>query len=139
MKRQFFLELTEEDTKAFYDFCYQEGTTPAEVLEAFVNDLICGDASRGSDERMLAQNYFERCNLSLALEGETFLQWILATGYIDRADSEPMEEYIDRLEELDLDDCFNEYKYFIHKPEPKEEAFRQFAEYKEDLAKALKG
>jgi len=46
-KRAFTLELTDEDTADFIRKCYQDGTTPAEVLEGFINDLIAGSRTRG--------------------------------------------------------------------------------------------
>ena len=60
-KRQFTLELTDTETRAFIEKCYQDGTSPAEVLEGFICDLTGAERTRGSDERMLAGQYYERC------------------------------------------------------------------------------
>ena len=64
-KEQFFLELTEEDKKAFFEMCERDGTTPAEVLEGFICDLTEAERTRGSDERMLATQYYERCGYGI--------------------------------------------------------------------------
>ena len=60
-RRNFRLELSDEDVRSFTDKCRDDGTTPEEVLEGFINDLIGGSQTRGSDERMLARQYYDRC------------------------------------------------------------------------------
>lgn len=81
-KRAFALELTDEDLTAFIRKCYQDGTTPAEVLEGFINDLIAGSRTRGSDERMYAGQYYERCGYGFFFSGEyqTFTQLLPCCG-----------------------------------------------------------
>ena len=69
-KRAFTLELTDADTAAFIEKCFRDGTTPAEVLEGFINDLVDGSYTRGSDERMLASDYYERCGYGFFFPGE---------------------------------------------------------------------
>ena len=94
-KRAFTLELTDEDTADFIRKCYQDGTTPAEVLEGFINDLIAGSRTRGSDERMYAGQYYERCGYGFFFSGEyrTFTQWLLSE-YGDYS----LKEIIDSLD-----------------------------------------
>ena len=48
-RRNFRLELSDEDIRSFTDKCRNDGTTPEEVLEGFINDLIGGSQTRGSD------------------------------------------------------------------------------------------
>lgn len=60
-KHRFTVELTEDTFQAFKDKLQADGTTPAEVLEGFINDLVDGTFTRGSDERMLAHQYYDRC------------------------------------------------------------------------------
>ena len=55
-KRAFTLELTDKETTAFIEMCFRDGTTPAEVLEGFINDLVNGSRTHGSDERQLAND-----------------------------------------------------------------------------------
>ena len=80
-QRNFAVELTDRDAAAFLEMCYRDGTTPAEVLAGFINDLVCGAHTRGSDERMYAQQYFERCCYDLCAP-ETFLRYLLDSGYL---------------------------------------------------------
>ena len=96
-KRAFTLELTDEDTAEFICKCYQDGTTPAEVLEGFINDLIAGSRTRGSDERMYAEQYYERCGYGFFFSGEyrTFTQWLLRE-YGDYS----LKEIIDSLDDI---------------------------------------
>lgn len=60
-KHRFTVELTDETFRAFKELLKNDNTTPSEVLEGFINDLVDGEYSRGSDERMLAQQYYSRC------------------------------------------------------------------------------
>ena len=59
--RRFTVKLTDDTYKRFIEMVERDGTTSAEVLEGFINDLVCGSYTRGSDERMLAQEYYDRC------------------------------------------------------------------------------
>lgn len=74
------LELTDEDLDRFLEKCFQDSTTPAEVLEGFINDLIDGSRTRGSDERMYAEQYYNRCGYGHFFPGEyrSFSQWLLS-------------------------------------------------------------
>ncbi len=60
-KHRFTVELTDSTFEAFKRMLENDNTTPAEVLEGFINDLVCGSHTRGSDERMYAQQYYDRC------------------------------------------------------------------------------
>ena len=60
-KHRFTLKLTDSTYAAFKNLVKDDGTTAAEVLEGFINDLVCGPYTRGSDERMYAEEYYERC------------------------------------------------------------------------------
>lgn len=73
------LQLTDKVTADFIERCYKDGTTPAEVLEGFINDLVHGLYTRGSDERMYAEQYYDRCGYGFFFSGEyrTFTQWLL--------------------------------------------------------------
>ena len=115
-KRAFTLELTDEDTADFVRKCYQDGTTPAEVLEGFINDLIAGSRTRGSDERMYAEQYYERCGYGFFFSGEyrTFTQWLLSE-YGDYS----LKEIIDSLD--DVKTFEEEIAYLKEHPEECEE------------------
>ena len=81
-ERKISVKLTSRTVTAFLEKCYQDGTTPEEVLEGFINDLVDGDATRGSDERMYAQQYYERCGYDVFAE-KTFCSFLLMNAYMD--------------------------------------------------------
>ena len=115
-KRAFTLELTDKETAAFIEKCYRDGTTPAEVLEGFINDLIAGSRTRGSDERMYAGQYYERCGYGFFFPDEyrTFTQWLLYE-YGDYS----LKEIIDSLD--DVKTFEEEIAYLKEHPEECEE------------------
>ena len=127
-KRAFNLELTDEDLKDFITKCYQDGTTPAEVLEGFINDLIAGSRTRGSDERMYAGQYYERYGYGFFFSGEyrTFTQWLLRE-YGDYS----LKEIIDSLD--DIKSFEEEIAYLKEHPDECEEGEI------EDLEAEIKG
>lgn len=98
-KTNYELELTRKDNQKFKRYCLENGTTPEKVLEGFINDLINGNYTNGSDERDLAHQYFDRCCYGL---GEiTFLQYLIQNLLLD--------DYIYWSNELDyILDCFDE-------------------------------
>lgn len=80
--RQFMLNLSDNDIRQLYRLANGNGITPAEILQGFICDLIDGTQTRGSDERDLAQRYFDRCCYSLGMP-QTFLSWLLQEWRID--------------------------------------------------------
>lgn len=114
-KRTFNLELTDEDMKEFVKKCYQDGTTPAEVLEGFINDLVDGSRTRGSDERELASNYYDRCGYGF-FTGEycNFTQWLL-----NEYGEQSLKEIIDSQD--DIKTFEEEIAYLKENPEQCEE------------------
>lgn len=145
-KRAFTLELTDEDLKDFITKCYQDGTTPAEVLEGFINDLIAGSRTRGSDERMYAGQYYERCGYGFFFPDEyrTFTQWLLyeygdysLKEIIDSLDDVKtfeeeiayLKEHQEECEEGELEDLETELKA------SKEDIERYYQEYTERTRK----
>ena len=82
--QQFILNLSDADTAAFYQLACRNGTTPAEILTGFICDLIDGTQTRGSDERMYAQQYLDRCGYEMEAQ-QTFLLWLLKEWRIDDA------------------------------------------------------
>lgn len=127
-KRAFTLKLTDEDLTAFIEKCFRDGTTPAEVLEGFINDLVEGSRTRGSDERMYAGQYYERCGYGFFFSGEyrTFTQWLL-NEYGDYS----LKEIIDSLD--DIKTFEEEIAYLKEHPDECEEGEI------EDLEAELKG
>lgn len=60
-ERTITLNLSEADMERIRKKAGDAGLTVSELLENFVGDLIDGTYSNGSDERMYAQRWFDRC------------------------------------------------------------------------------
>lgn len=55
------LELSDADCERISDQAAMYGLTVGELLQNFIGDLVDGTYSNGSDERMYADQYCERC------------------------------------------------------------------------------
>ena len=54
-----------------------------ELLENFINDLIIGERSNGSDERMYAEQWFQRYWFSIDYGTSSFLSYLYNMTMID--------------------------------------------------------
>ncbi len=106
--RQISLTLSDSDMTAFLDLATSSGTTPEEILQSFICDLVDGSQTRGSDERELAGEYFERCCYGLDAP-QTFLRWTLSESRL--------EELSDCLEDIQYAEGEIEY-YRTHPEDP---------------------
>ena len=70
------IHLDQEDGKGLAKAAGRVGLTVSELLENFIADLICGKESNGSDERMYAQQWFDRCAFS-RMGKDTLLRYLL--------------------------------------------------------------
>lgn len=166
-KRTITLELADEDAKAFFERCFRDGTTPPEVLKCFINDLVDGSQAGGSDERELANKYYDRCGYGYFFPDErrTFTQWLLNDYYFETVagameDIKTFEEEIaylkkhpedtnegeiedlereiaDSKEEIEF--IFREYEKSTSKPESLEEGLKGVREYQKTVEGILKG
>ena len=80
--RNITINLSDADVERLFGKTYVNGITPSELIEGFLGDLIDGTYSNGSDERMLADEYFERCCYGMGAD-YTFLRWALEFEYYD--------------------------------------------------------
>ena len=80
--RNITINLSDADVERLFGKTYVNGITPSELIEGFLGDLIDGTYSNGSDERMLADEYFERCCYGMGAD-YTFLRWALECEYYD--------------------------------------------------------
>lgn len=55
------LELTQDDFMDFAKKAARVSISPESLLENMIADLICGQDTNGSDERMHMENWFNRC------------------------------------------------------------------------------
>jgi hypothetical protein len=59
-ERKITVKLSDEDCDRLARKCGEHGLTIGELIENFIGDL-CGTYSNGSDERMCAEQWFDRC------------------------------------------------------------------------------
>lgn len=62
--RNFTLRLSDMDVARLDDLCDQHKITPEDLLQNFIWDLVDGTYSNGSDERDLAERWFQRTWMS---------------------------------------------------------------------------
>lgn len=60
-ERTFKIELSDADVDRLAMKAAVAGMSMGELLASFVGDLVCGTRSNGSDERMYAERWFDRC------------------------------------------------------------------------------
>lgn len=60
-ERTFSLKLSDSDIERLAAKAARGGLTMEQLLENFIGDLVCGTYYNGSDERMYAQEWFDRC------------------------------------------------------------------------------
>jgi hypothetical protein len=75
-QRQFDLNLSDADVDRIFKKAGSCNLTVEELLENFVGDLVNGTYTNGSDERMYAGNWFERCGFSYTSK-KSLLTYIL--------------------------------------------------------------
>ena len=153
-KRTVTLELTNEDAKAFYEKCYMDDTSPAEVLEGFINDLINGTYTRGSDERTLARDYYTRCGYGIFTAHKPFTRFLLEIHGIDSL--EEITDALDDMADVDgypedergamLEECkgiigeyYQEYTRHEDNPESLEDGLKGVRDYMGDIESIMKG
>ena len=154
-ERTITLKLSDADCERLARKCGECGLTVGQLFENFVGDLVDGTYSNGSDERMHAEEWFNRCWFAHPYE-ETLLKELLdwnrdIEDFITACDEkdhfkEHPEEYKDELEDQSIEDLwFNEdYRYYTeeflenHPGADMEKEINLCRKYLEDLAK-LKG
>ena len=81
-KRTLELELSDADVRRISEKAGGCGLTVEELIQSFIGDLVCGTYSNGSDERMYAQRWFERCGFDYCSE-QSFLRYLILIGGLD--------------------------------------------------------
>lgn len=116
------LKLSDADTVRITERAASVGLTVSELLESFIGDLIDGTYSNGSDERMLANQWFERCGFSFMYE-RTFLTFLIEWGNL-----KPVLDTLEYIEDCrsDLEDATDE-----EKPDIEAEIARETEELKD--------
>lgn len=152
MKVNVSLELYEENLKDILYKLAADGTNLNELLEGFINDLVCGRGRHGSDEVDRARAYYDRCSYGL-WEDNTFLRYLLEFGEIEYflsvlEDVEAYKEWVndgeDYKEELReaeeaRDSFYDEWvENYKTPPQSKEKAFKQVKKWHIEYEKFIK-
>lgn len=151
-ERYITLKLYSDDMELLCNKAAAGGLTVAELLENFVADLISGAKSNGSDERMYAGMWFERCWFGMGLD-TSFLTYVSEWGYADEvlrlweefqyygSLDEPDEYDKEELKEVseELDEIFTEYRKSAYHPcdEALEEGMKKLLIWNEERKNLL--
>lgn len=76
------VNLSDADVKRLAEKSGESGLTISELLENFIGDLVDGTYSNGSDERMYAEQWYQRCWFAM-FSDDTFLKFLLLWGDLD--------------------------------------------------------
>lgn len=76
------IELSDKDAEKLLELAGSHGLTVSMLVKSFLNDLVNGDQSNGSDERDLAEQWFNRCCFGM-FPDETFLHFLIVNRYAD--------------------------------------------------------
>ena len=101
--RMFMLDLSDGDMAQFTRLAEEYGTTPAEILQGFICDLINGTYTRGSDERDYAYQYFDRCLYGYG-DRISFLAWLLKGWTLDA-----VSDFLEEPDGQEIKDLYTEY------------------------------
>lgn len=108
IQRNIVLKLPNEDVENLCAKAARAGLTVSQLLENFVYDLVHSDRANGSDERMYANQWFDRCSFSFSFS-QTFLVYLIEWGEVDTAIEmwEELEDYKDQgeLDEYEKQDA----------------------------------
>lgn len=103
-QRSITLRLSVADCKRIAEKAGSVGMTVSQLLENFIGDLVDGTYSNGSDERMYADEWFNRCGFAM-FPDKTFLRWLIEHGLLDEVLGlwDDVQQAEDELAEGDAD------------------------------------
>ena len=104
--RKIEINLSDADVKRVSKKVAKHGLTVEELIENFIGDLVDGTNNNGSDERMYANEWFERCWFG-TLPENNFLVYLLEYGKIEFVVEawQDIEYNKENLDDEVLDDC----------------------------------
>ncbi len=119
--RNISINLSDADVDRLCNKVGSAGLTVPELLQNFIGDLVNGTYSNGSDERMYANEWFDRCWFGM-FPDKTFLRYLINNWKLD--------DVLDLWD--DITTAQEELEYAnTHKNEMSDD---EIAEWKEDLA-----
>ncbi len=106
-ERNISVRLSDADCSRLVRKCGEHGLTVGELIENFIGDLVGGTSSNGSDERMYASQWFDRCWFGMVPE-QTLLNHLLCQGY------DP-EDYLNAMDNIET--AMKDKEYLVEHPE----------------------
>ncbi len=129
--RNISLNLSDADVKRLCEKAGSVGFAVSELLESFIGDLVDGTYTNGSDERMHANEWFERCGFSWMSEYK-FLRFLIDCDDVeDTIDDWNEIKYYKDLEELGEDDK-EDLAYYEESINDKFEEYRRYKKVDEE-------
>ncbi|MCI7790200.1 MAG: hypothetical protein MR531_05430 [Lachnospiraceae bacterium] len=98
--RTYSLNLSDADVKRIAKTAGAYGLTVSELLENFIGDLVAGTYSNGSDERMYADQWAERCWFSLDPE-KNLVQYLCSEAW--EFDFSDLMNVLERIDDIKSD------------------------------------
>lgn len=98
--RTYSLNLSDADVKRIAKTAGAYGLTVSELLENFIGDLVSGTYSNGSDERMYAEQWAERCWFSLDPE-KNLVQYLCSEAW--EFDFSDLIDVLERIDDIKAD------------------------------------
>lgn len=111
-ERNISVKLSDADCERIAKLCGEHDLKVGELLGNFIMDLVGGTYTNGSDERMYARNYFERCWFGMFPE-KTLLNFLLGGWFCD------VEDFLDLLD--NIQSGYEELENYKNKPEEYDE------------------
>lgn len=103
-KRTLTIVLSDEDMEQFCKKAGGASLTAGKLIENFIADLIGGEGTNGSDERMYINQWFCRCGFS-AFWDVSFLAWLIDMELLEDATYEwESIQHINKMEVKGQDD-----------------------------------
>lgn len=81
-ERKISLKLSDADVERISKKAATVNLSVSELIESFIGDLVDGTYSNGSDERMYANEWFNRCGFSM-FPSKTFLRYLIEYGELE--------------------------------------------------------
>ena len=110
--------MSDSDCELLSRKCGACGITVGELIQSFIGDLIDGTYSNGSDERMYANQWFDRCGFGM-YEEPTLLSHLLCEGYNPEDYLYTFASLKDRKEDIEITkkhiaEAGDEWKNHVH-------------------------
>jgi hypothetical protein len=105
-ERNISIKLSDADVERLFNKIGESGLTVSELFENFVGDLVAGTYSNGSDERMYANQWFDRCWFGMDFGERSFLQWLITNDSVSEAISawNDLQDAKNELQEFQIED-----------------------------------